>query len=257
MNYLVEKYLEYKNDIVKFAEECVYVEQSHGVERIKLDNKQKEIIDAFNKHHNLCLLTTRQSGVSTVNKILMVHTMIFNDLVTIGIISRDQQFMRDIEFMLDKIPINIVPKYIIKNINRIVLENGTSIIQVFKPNPHSSFLGNSLNILIVEDAAHIKDLDLVMNSLSASLAKVQEVSKDLNKPYGIIIYSDPGISDPDNYFRKLWKDSKEGKTIYTPMEICWKNIPRLSTDPDWYTRMCTMLYNDKTKIDRELNLEFI
>jgi len=252
---LVKKYLEYKNDIIKFAEECILVEQPHGIENIKLDYKQKKILRTFNKDHNLCILSSRQVGVSTVNKILLVHTMVFNTNCTIGVISRNKQYLEDINFMIEHIPIKIVPKYIQKTKKIIYLENGCKLLQTYNPNPHLSFLGTSLNILIVEDAAYIDKLEELTINLYPALVKVQEVSKELNKPYGIIMCSASPITDKDNYFMKIWNESLKGNTFYTPIKITWRSVARLREDKNWYNNICKC-FNDKKRIDRELNLKY-
>lgn len=174
---LISKYLEYKKGILKFAEKCIYVNGPNGMHRIKLDYKQKKILREFNKNHNLCILSARQVGISTVNKILIVHTMLFNTYCRIGIISRNHQYIEDINFMIDNLPSEFVPKYVHKTKQMIDLDNGCSLIQVYNPNPYVSFLGTSLNILVVENAAYIKNLEELTYNLYPALAKVQEISK--------------------------------------------------------------------------------
>ena len=41
------KYLEYKNNIVKFAEECINVAQPYGITKLRLNNIHKKILRSF------------------------------------------------------------------------------------------------------------------------------------------------------------------------------------------------------------------
>lgn len=251
---LIEEYLKCKKDVIRFADKHIYVNQPHGMEKIKLDYSQKKILKKFNKDHNLCILASRQTGVTTANKILIAHTLIFNTNCTIGVISRNKQYIEDINFMLDYVPPEFVPKYIMKTKNRIDLANGCRLVQTYNPNPHVSFLGMSLNILVIEDAAYINKLEELTINLYPALAKVQDVSKKLNKPYGIIMSSSPPIADRNNYYLRIWKQSKKGKTFYTPIKVHWRNICRLREDKTWYNDIRKCLQNKKI-LDREINLK--
>ena len=246
---LIEEYVKCKKDVLRFANKHIYINTPYGKDKIKLDYTQKKILKKFKKDHNLCILSSRQTGTSTVNKILIVHTMIFNTNCTIGVISRNPQYIEDINFMIDNLPSEFVPKYRIKTKQMIQLENGCKLAQVYNSNPHTTFLGMSLNILIIEDAAYINKLEEVFVRLYPALAKVQEISKKENRPYGIIMSSAPPIVDKDNHFIEVWKNSKLYRTIYTPIRIHWKNICRLREDKNWYNNIV------KCAVGREISLK--
>lgn len=256
---LLKKYTAYKKDVVKFVEDCVCVYQpcEEEVKKIKLDYIQKKILRSFMKDHNLYLLTSRQVGTSTTLKALITHMLVFQESCSIGVISRDNNFVLDIQKMLDNLSLPLTPKYIIKQRDRIILENGCDVMLTTNPNPHTTFLGNSLNVLIIDDAAYIKNLHEVLVRLYPMLATVQRISKERKKLFGVIISSTPNRYDEKNYFQQLWNSSEELGSTFTPIEVYWKRIARFREDPDWYTNMCRNLCNDKTDIDRELNLKFV
>jgi len=257
---LLEKYLTYKKDVVKFVEDCVQIKShpwSNKSENIKLDYIQEKILRSFKKDHYLQLLCTRQAGTSTNLKILISHVLTFFEHSRIGLISSNRNFVRDVQKILDNIPTPIFPGYVIKSNDRIILKNSSDLLVSYNPNPHTSFLGNSIDILIVDNAAYIKNLEEVMTALMTMLITVHRLSKERKKPYGIIIASAPNEYNKDNYFQKLWESLNKDNSLYKPIEVYWKRITRLREDPNWYNEACKNLNYDKKKIDRELNLKFV
>lgn len=254
----VEEYLRYKKDIVKFVEDCVYVKDPcEGKKKIKLDYIQKKILKSFMKDHNLYLLCSRWVGTSTSLKFLITYIMTFCEDCSIGVISRNRRFVVDIQEMLDDLPPHIKQKYVIKCRDRIILKNGCDLLFTTNSNPNITFLGNTLNILIVEDAAYMKNMEELIIRLYPTLAMVQNLCKERNKQYGIIISSSPNAYDKKNYFQKIWTTAKKECSNFTPIEVYWRRITRLREDPTWYSNACRNLLHDKKKIARELNLKFI
>lgn len=240
------------NNSIKFVENYIY---PWNTKEKKLDYIQKKILKSFKDKHYLQLLCSRQVGTSTASKLIIAYSMICFDRCRIGVISRDRDFVEDVQEIIDSITNINPPKYVIKASSRIVLDNGSDLIICHKPSPNTTFLGNSIDTLIIEDAAYINNLEEVMTCLTPMLAVVHERDKKRKVPYGIIMSSIPNEYDKNNYFQKTWTSNKE--SIFTKIEVNWKRIARFRYDKNWYNDVCRYLFNDKKKIDRELNLKFV
>jgi len=254
----VISYIKYKKDIVKFVKDCIYVEQpgESVPKKLKLDYIQKKILRAFKKDHYLCLLNSRQVGTSTMLKAIVLHSVVFHNNCNIGIISHNKSLKSDIDYMIDHLPHWLKPKYIIKTTNKSIFVNGSGIYQSPTYNPHTVFIGKCINILLVDDAAFIRNLEEIFNGLYPAFFTTAMASKKQGIPYGIITSSIPNKHKVGKYFKTIWKNSKNGSNFYKPIKVYWKRIARFREDPTWYKNRC-MLLNDKKRIDQELNLKFI
>jgi len=256
---LVDKYLKYKKDVVKFVEDCVHIKKPEEKEskKFKLDYVQKKILRSFIKDHYLCLLNTRQVGTSTTLKALTAYILTCHENCTIAVITNGR-FVIDVQEMLDRLPQWLSPRYVYRTSNKIILENGCCLFSVSKPNSNCIFCGMSICILIVEDAVFINNLNDIFECLNPVLATVHKAAKNEGIPYGIILSSIPGICEKSHYFRRLWEEIiNSDRHLFKPIKVYWKRITRFREDPNWYTNVCNMLCNDKRKIDRELNLKFL
>jgi len=84
---VLEEYSKYKTDIVNFAEECVLANCKTVFGRNpRLDYTQKNILRSFMEDHYLCILNTRQVGITTVLKALVSHLMIFEEKNLISVV---------------------------------------------------------------------------------------------------------------------------------------------------------------------------
>lgn len=84
-----QKYLEYKNDPIKFMEECIHIPTPGGSTLIKLYEPQKRIVESFLKNHDLILLKSRQIGMSTICQAIITYIFTFYKNCVVGIVSRD------------------------------------------------------------------------------------------------------------------------------------------------------------------------
>ena len=90
-----QDFIRYKNDIVTFAEECIYLPLAGGDELVKLHPPQKRVLQMFLDHNFLCLLKSRQTGFSTLCQIISAYMAIFYSNVVIGVLSRDGSEISD------------------------------------------------------------------------------------------------------------------------------------------------------------------
>ena len=268
---IAKRYLEWKEDPVKFIEECCMMPTPGGDENIVLYEPQKKIVRSFYNDHYLILLKSRQIGMSTICQLICAHLTVFYDNIKIGVISKSRDhassFCRDTRSFISRIKPEyrwIIPGFDTDQTQKYILNNGSSLTSsAVNPNqPDAVFRGSALAGLIVDECAFIKKIDDVWTSIAPSLSKAQKSAEDRGIPFGTIILSTPNgtqgtgqwyfqkwtrASSPDNSNDSLWKSHK----------IHWSEIPDFSDDPNWYKKQCNQLDNDPRKIQQELECKFI
>lgn len=259
-----EKFIAYKSNIVKFAEECIMVPTPGGDELIKLYEPQKKVLRSFLDDHHLILLKSRQTGFSTMSQIISVFISVFFENCVMGIISRDgaesSDFVRKTQNMIDKLPKWIRPEYKHKSVRSSIFSNGCELhaSSVSPHNPGAVFRGKSIVLLIVDEAAHISHLSECWTSVAPALSKAQDAAKKKDIPFGTIILSTPNRTEGrGKFFYQAWCKSKEEDSLFKGHKIYWKEIPEFVNDPDWYKKQCDILHNDGRKIAQELELKFV
>jgi hypothetical protein len=263
LNYAA-KYLEYKNDPIKFIEECIYIPTTGGSTLIKLHKPQKKILQSFFNDHHLILLKSRQLGFSTLCQVIIVYITTFYDNCVCGIVSRSGEeatdFCRKTENMIDQLPLWIRPKYKKCNEQSYILTNGSALFSsaISPQNPGAVFRGKSLSLLIFDELAHVKNADQAWTGVSPALSKSQNTAKLNNIPFGTIFLSTPnGTAGIGKFFFTYWKESENKMSIFQPHQIHWSEIPEYANDPQWYKNQCALLNHDRRKIAQELELKFI
>jgi hypothetical protein len=259
-----ETYLEYKKDIVKFAEECIMIPTPGGSELIVLYEQQKNVLKSFVEDHHLILLKSRQTGFSTLSQIISVWISTFFENSVMGIISRDgaesSDFVRKAQNMIDHLPVWLRPTYRHKSVRSSIFSNGCELTAsaVSPHNPSAVFRGKSIVLLIVDEAAFIHHLSQAWTSVSLALSKAQDVAKNKDIPFGTIILSTPNKTEGmGKFFYQAWCQAQEKDSLFKPHKIYWKEIPAFISDPTWYKKQCDILHNDARKIAQELELKFI
>jgi len=263
-NYYIKKFFHYKKNPVDFLEECVKIPTPGGSELIKLYEPQKRIVEAFFEKHYLILLKSRQIGMSTLCQALITYLFTFYKNCVVGIVSRDRQessdFCRKVEDMIDNLPDWIRPKYKNKSVQYFIMNNGNQLFTsaVSPANPGAVFRSKSITLLIIDEAAHIRNIEEAWTGIASTLSKTHIDAKNKGVPFGTIILSTPnktvGIG---SWFYKMWTSAKMGENNFSPFEIHWKEIPAFREDPEWFTKQCKILNNDRNKIAQELELKFI
>lgn len=261
---LARKRLEYKEDPIKFMEDCVLIPTPGGSQPIKLYEPQKRIIKSFFQHHELILLKSRQIGMSTLCQAIITYLFTFFDNCVVGIVSRDSpeasDFCRKTQDMIDQLPDWIRPKYKNRSIQYFILENGCQLhtASVSPANPGSVFRSKSITLLIIDEAAHIRNIDQAWTGIGSTLSKVQQVAAREKIPYGTILLSTPNKTEGiGKWYFSMWTGARTKQNAFWAHKIHWTEIPDFVNDPNWYKRQCKILNNDKSKIAQELELKFV
>lgn len=258
------KWKQWKYNPIQWMEECAYLPLVGGDQRVKLYQKQKELIYKFYNNHHIITLKSRQIGITTIFKLICAHMTIFFENVTIGIVSRRSseatEFNKGVKEMISSAePKPLIPKFIKSTEQSYKLQNGSSLISdcVSLSNPESTLRSGSLTLVILDEAAFIPSIDEAWTAIAPTLSINQKRAAENNIPYGTAIISTPNkkVGTGAWYFKR-WMDANQNpKSIFVPFKIHWRQIEGL--DDEWYEKQKALLEFDDNKIKQELDLEFV
>jgi hypothetical protein len=261
----VKEYYKCKNDALYFIENYVQLEEAGGNIYFKMYEPQKKFMKSLINDHHTISLKSRQVGFSTITQAYVVWVFTFNKNVVSAVVSRDgpeaTDFCRKILAMLDNLPDWLRPKFPKRSEQTFILDNGCKFYasQVNPKKPGGLFRGKSVNILIIDEAAHIDYIDEAFTGFGPTLVKAQSAAASKNVPYGTIIISTPNkTTGIGKWFFEKWQDAESNpESIYIPHKIHWTQVKEFRDDPNWYKTQCAILHNNHAKIAQELEMKFL
>ena len=238
---LARKRLYYKENPIAFIEDNIMIPSPGGDILLKLYDPQKRIIKSFFQHHELILLKSRQIGMSTLSQAIITYLFTFFENCVVGVVSRDSgessDFCRKTQNMIDRLPDSLRPKYKNSSIQYFILNNGCQLhtAAISPANPGSAFRSKSITLLIIDEAAHIRNIDQAWTGMASTLSKTQIVAAENKIPYGTIILSTPNKTEGiGKWFFSMWSGARTKQNAFYSHKIHWKEIPDFSRDPAWY-----------------------
>ena len=208
-----------KNDPVYFAQKHVkIVTLDSGLMPFEPYDFQQKLINNFHDNRfNICKMP-RQTGKSTTVISYLLHYLLFNDSVNIGILANKAATARELLGRLQTAYEN-VPKWMQQGVlawNRgsLELENGSKILAA--STSASAVRGMSFNILFLDEFAFVPNH--IADSFFASVYPTITSGQNTK----VIIVSTPhGM----NHFYRMWHDAERGKNEYVPTDVHWSEVP--------------------------------
>ena len=236
-----------RNDPIYFAEKYVkIVSLDEGLTSFKPYHFQKKLIKNFHENRfNICKMP-RQTGKSTTCVAYLLHYVVFNDSVNVGILANKAATARELLGRLQTAYENL-PKWMQQGIiawNRgsLELENGSKILAA--STSASAVRGMSFNILFLDEFA------FVPNHIADSFFSSVYPTITSGKSTKVIIVSTPhGM----NHFYRLWHDAEKGKNEYVPTDVHWSEVP--GRDEKW--RKSTIANTSEQQFKVEFECEFL
>ena len=236
-----------REDPVYFAEQHVkIVTLDHGLMPFEPYTFQKKLISNFHDNRfNICKMP-RQTGKSTTVISYLLHYLLFNDSVNIGILANKAATARELLGRLQTAYEN-VPKWMQQGVlswNRgsLELENGSKILAA--STSASAVRGMSFNILFLDEFA------FVPNHIADSFFSSVYPTITSGKSTKVIIVSTPhGM----NHFYRLWHDAERQKNEYIPTDVHWSEVP--GRDDKW--RQQTIANTSEQQFKVEFECEFL
>ena len=272
----VNEFMKCKASFDYYCRHYAYIEIPGGDILINPYKKQKELIDYIEAEKYICVLKSRQIGISTIIQAYCSWLVIFFENTVVGIISKDGAeatvFARTIRGIVEKLPEWMKPKKGMSGPGfdkyteqSFILTNGSKVFaSTVNPNaPDKCLRGKAITFLVIDEAAFIKYIDIAWTSIVPALSTAHKHARANGVPYGTIILSTPnktiGVGQwfYAKYTRAVSKVSEDVFGTFKPFVIHWKMIEELAGDPNWYKVQCEMFDNDQRKIEQELELKFL
>jgi hypothetical protein len=243
----VLEFVKCQDDPVYFAKNYVkIVNLDEGLTQFEPYHFQEKLINNFHKNRfNICKMP-RQTGKSTTVVSYLLHYLIFNDSVNIGILANKAATARELLGRLATAYENL-PKWMQQGIiawnkGNIELENGSKILAA--STSASAVRGMSFNILFLDEFAFVPNH--IADSFFASVYPTITSGKNTK----VIIVSTPhGM----NHFYRMWHDAEKGKNEYVPTDVHWSEVP--GRDEKW--RAQTIANTSEQQFKIEFECEFL
>jgi len=243
----VLEFVKCQEDPVYFAKNYVkIINLDSGLTQFEPYHFQEKLINNFHKNRfNICKMP-RQTGKSTTVVAYLLHYLIFNDSVNIGILANKAATARELLGRLATAYENL-PKWMQQGIiawnkGNIELENGSKILAA--STSASAVRGMSFNILFLDEFAFVPNH--IADSFFASVYPTITSGKSTK----VIIVSTPhGM----NHFYRMWHDAERGKNEYVPTDVHWSEVP--GRDDRW--RLQTIANTSEQQFKIEFECEFL
>lgn len=219
-----------KKSILSFAERHFTIITGKGKEVISLRKFQKTLLKNFKDFKRNIVLSSRQSGKSTIVTVYALWKVCFFDHQRIAIVANKgetaQQIFERIRMSFEDLPVYLKPAVKSWRKDGFELSNGSNII--ISSASTSAIRGRSINILIIDECAHIP------NDLMKELWKSVIPTISANDDGEIITISTPNGADKDNKFYEIYLDAKTPDTVWKMEVVNWWDIP--GRDEEWKKR---------------------
>jgi len=239
----IREFLKCKEDPIYFTRKYIkIVSLDEGLVPFNMYDFQEKLIRRFHENRfNICKMP-RQTGKSTTVISYLLHYLLFNDSVNIGILANKAATARELLGRLQTAYEN-VPKWMQQGVlswNRgsLELENGSKILAA--STSASAVRGMSFNILFLDEFA------FVPNHIAESFFASVYPTITSGKSTKVIMVSTPhGM----NHFYRYWHDAERGKNEYNPTDVHWSEVP--GRDEVWKEQTIANTSEQQFKIEFE------
>ncbi len=239
----IEEYLKCKDNPVYFAQNYVkIVTLDHGLQPFKTYDFQERLINNFYQNRfNICKMP-RQTGKSTTVISFLLHHVVFNDSVNIGILANKASTARELLSRL-QVAYENLPKWMQQGIlswnkGSLELENGSKILAA--STSASAVRGMSFNILFLDEFAFVPN-----HIADAFFASVYPTITSGKSTKVIIVSTPHGM----NHFYRMWHDAENGSNDYIPTDVHWSEVP--GRDEKWKKQTIKNTSEQQFKIEFE------
>jgi hypothetical protein len=237
------EFLKCKEDPVYFANNYMkIVSLDEGLVQFKPYDFQEKLIERFHDNRfNICKMP-RQTGKSTTSVAYLLHYVVFNDSVNVGILANKAATARDLLGRLQTAYENL-PKWMQQGIiawnkGSLELENGSKILAA--STSASAVRGMSFNILFLDEFA------FVPNHIAEDFFSSVYPTITSGKTTKVIMVSTPrGM----NHFYRYWHDAERSKNEYVPTDVHWSQVP--GRDAEWKRQTIANTSEQQFKIEFE------
>jgi hypothetical protein len=219
----IEEYIKCSQDPNYFIEKYIkIVNVDKGLVPFKMYEFQKKIVQTVHDNRFTIAKLPRQSGKSTTVVSYILHYILFNPSVNVGILANKQAVARDLLAKI-KTAYEYLPKWIQQGVGEwnkgsIILENGSKVVA--SATSSSAIRGGSYNLILLDEFAFIPP-GIAEDFFSSAYPTISS-----GQTTKVVIVSTPkGL----NMFYKLWVEAEEKRNEFVPIEVHWSDIPGRDT----------------------------
>ena len=243
----IQEFIKCKEDPVYFARNYIkIVSLDEGLVPFSMYDFQEEMVRCFHKNRFNIAKLPRQTGKSTTVVSYLLHYIIFNDNVNIGILankaSTSRELLSRLQLAYENLPRWMQHGILAWNKGNVELENGSKILAASTSS--SAVRGMSFNIIFLDEFA------FVPNHIAEQFFSSVYPTISSGKSTKVIIISTPNGM---NMFYKLWHDAERGKNEYTTTEVHWSQVP--GRDAAWKEQ--TIKNTSERQFTQEFECEFL
>ena len=204
---------------------------------------QDDCVKAFQQNRFNIVLKSRQLGLSTISAAYVIWYAIFkkdkNILVIATKLNTAINFIKKVKTMLDGLPAWLLLTKFDATKQSIRFTNGSTVTAV--PTSPDAGRSEALALLIVDEAAFIRDFDDIWTSLYPTLSTGGSA---------IILSTPNGVG---GQYYKLWTEAETGANNFNPIRLPWWVHPE--HDQEWFDKETKNL--PKRKVAQEFLCDFI
>jgi Terminase large subunit, T4likevirus-type, N-terminal len=222
---------------------CKIQHQLRGLIPFDTYDFQDDCVKQFQQHRFNIVLKSRQLGLSTVSAAYVVWYAIFkkdkNILVIATKLNTAINFIKKVKTMLDGLPQWLLLCKFEPTKQSIRFTNGSTITAV--PTSPDAGRSEALALLIVDEAAFIRDFDEIWTSLYPTLSTGGSA---------IILSTPNGVG---GQYYKLWTEAESGANDFNPIRLPWDVHPE--HNEEWFAKETRNL--TKRQIAQEFLCDFV
>jgi hypothetical protein len=244
------------NDIHYFAENYFHIVTSDdGKQKIDLYPAQKRALKALQKYRFNIINASRQSGKTTLMTIYALWMTCFDKYKRVVIVANKENtaimILRRVALAYEELPNWLKPGTAQYGKKEIIFGNHSSI--GISTTTGSAVRGDTLNCIIIDEAAHIEDH--LMKDFWASV--IPTISSSKKRTTKIFMVSTP--KGTGNMFYEIFIKAQKGESdenmSWHAEEIRWHEVP--GRGKLWKAGMVEALHNDKLLFEQEFNCCFL
>jgi hypothetical protein len=206
---------------------------------------QDDCVRSFVKHRYNIVVKSRQLGLSTITAAYALWLALFrkdkNILIIATKLPTAVNFIRKVKFMLQSLPPWLLLCQYHDTQQSITFSNGSMIKAI--PTSEDAGRSEALSLLIVDEAAIIKNFDDIWVGLSPTLATGGSA---------ILISTPKGVGGT---YHKIYMDAVAGVNNFNPIKLPWHVHPE--HDEAWYKEESKQFAGDTKKLGQEFDCDFV
>ena len=217
-----------------------------GLVDFNLWDFQEEMVNKFVDNRFVICKMPRQTGKSTTIIAYLLHYILFNQDVRVGILankgSTARELLSRLQLAYEHLPPWLQQGVVEWNKGNIELENGSKILA--SSTSSSAIRGGTFNIIFLDEFAFVPE-HIAQDFFRSVYPTISSGSTTK-----VLIVSTPNGM---NQFFKMWTAATEGRSDYVPIDVHWSAVP--GRDAAWKEQTIRNTSEDQFRV--EFETEFV